>query len=479
MRRGATAVVLAATALALAGCLVGPDYRAPQPPAGAAAPFVSLAPTAERAVAAPDAWWRLYDDPRLDGYVREAFAANRDLAVAEANLAAARAVLDQARAGRYPSTELAAGAVRGRDPTTNEILHLTGREPATLWRFDDLLDVSYELDLFGRVRREIQAANADAEAVAAARDAVKITIAAETARAYAQICALGEQLAVARRNLAVVSREAEIATNRRKAGAGSEFEEVRAQTLVAQVGSAIPPLEGQRRAALFELAALLGRTPSFAPQEAASCAVPPALSQVIPVGDGTALIRRRPDLRQAERRLAGATARVGVATAELYPRITFTGFYGGAATSIPNLGTNSGLVWGVGPAMTWAFPNQTLPRARLRQARAGQQAALAGFDAAVLEALKETEQALSGYAAELEHDADLRQVQAKARRTYELAHGQFLAGATTQLDLLTAEQALVGADAAVAASDSALVQDQIAVFKALGGGWGEPPPARP
>lgn len=474
MRRPLAALALAAAALGQAGCLVGPTYRTPAPPSGAAAPFVSLSPAVQGAAAPRDDWWRLYDDPRLDGYVREAFAANDDLAVAEANLSAARALLEQARAGQYPATELLAGATRGRDPTTNEILELTGRKPQTLWLFDSIFDMSYELDLFGRVRREVEAAHADADAVAAARDGVKITVAAETARAYAQVCALGEQLAVARRNLDVVGREAEIATNRRKAGAGSEFEEVRAQTVVAQVRSAIPPLEGQRRAALFELAALLGRTPAHAPEEAAACVAPPALPAVLPVGDGAALIRRRPDVRQAERRLAGATARVGVAMADLYPRITLTGFYGGAAAAIPDLATNAGLAWGVGPAMRWAFPNQSLPRARLRQARAGARAALAGFDGAVLMALKETEQALTAYGAELQHDADLKDAQGKATRTYELAHGQFLAGAATQLDLLTAEQSLVAADAAVAASDGALAQDQIAVFKALGGGWGRP-----
>jgi outer membrane protein TolC len=233
------------------------------------------------------------------------------------------------------------------------------------------------------------------------------------------------------------------------------------------VRSTIPPLEGQRRAALFQLAALLGRTPSHAPAEAAACVTPPALKAPIPIGDGAALLRRRPDIRQAERRAASATARVGVATADLYPRITLTGFYGGVGDHLSDLG----LAWGVGPSIRWEFPNQSLPRARLRQARAGEQAAVAALDGTVLQALKETEQALAAYSAELEHHDDLLTAQAKARRTYDLAHDQFLAGATTQLDLLSAEQGFVSAEAAVASSDAALVQDQIAVFKALGGGW--------
>ena len=473
-RRPHLAAVLAA-ALSLSGCVVGPSYRPPAAPAGAAGSLVSVNPAAETTAAALDDWWRLYADARLDGYVREAFAANADLAVAEANLSAARAVLEASRAAQYPSTTTVAGGIYGRDAETDEILEIAGHKPETIWKYDVILDASYELDLFGRVRRSIQAAHADADAVAAARDDLKVTIAAETARAYAQICTLGEQISVAERALAIVSREADISTNRRKAGAGSEFEEVRAQALAAQVRSTIPPLEGQRRAALFQLTALLGRTPANAPTEAEACVAAPALTSLIPVGDGADLLKRRPDVRRADRRLAGEIARVGVATADLYPRITLTGLYGGVGSELPALTENRGLTWGVGPSISWAFPNQAAPRARLRQARAQERAALAGFDSVVLQALKETEQSLATYSAELDHDRALADAQAKAARAYELAHGQFLAGASTQLDLLATEQSLVSADAAVAASHAALAQDQIAIFKALGGGWAKTP----
>jgi NodT family efflux transporter outer membrane factor (OMF) lipoprotein len=472
MRRGRHVAALLAVALSLTGCVVGPSYRAPTAPAGAAAPLVSVNPAVETTAAARDDWWRLYDDAKLDGYVREAFTANADLAVAEANLAAARAVLEASRAALYPSTTTVAGGIYGRDAETDEILEITGHEPETIWKYDAILDASYELDLFGRVRHSIQAAHADADAVAAARDDLKVTIAAETARAYAQICTLGEQLAVARRTLEIVSREADISTNRLQLGAGSEFELVRAQALVAQVRSTIPPLEGQRRAALFQLTALLGRTPANAPTQALGCVTAPRLTTLIPVSDGAALLRRRPDIRRADRRVAGEIARVGVATADLYPRITLTGLYGGVGTHLSDLTAERGLTWGVGPSISWAFPNQAAPRARLRQAKAQERAALAGFDSVVLQALKETEQSLATYSAELDHYRALAEAQSKAARAYELAHGQFLAGASTQLDLLATEQSLVSADASVAASHAALAQDQIAIFKALGGGWG-------
>jgi NodT family efflux transporter outer membrane factor (OMF) lipoprotein len=464
-----------AAAMALTACAVGPDYHAPPTPVGATEAFVALTPAAESPAASPDDWWRLYSDPRLDAYVAEAFAANADLAAAEANLTGARAVLDAARAGRYPSTTTVAGALRGRDAVTDEILEITGHEPQTIWKYDALLDVSYEVDLFGRVRRSVEASRADAQAVAAARDNLKVTVAAETARAYAQVCTLGEQLAVARHALEVVSRESQISLNRREAGAGSEFDVVRTQVLVAQVRAAIPPLEGQRRSALFQLAAVLGRTPAHAPVEAEACVTPPRLVALIPVGDGALLLKRRPDVRQADRRVAAATARIGVATADLYPRISLTGLYGGVGSHLSDLTAERGLTWGIGPSISWSFPNSSLPQARIGQAKAGEAAALAGFDSVVLQALKETEQAMAAYSAELDRREALAEAQDRARRAYELAHGAFLAGSATQLDILISEQALVSAESAVAASDAAITQDQIALFKALGGGWAATP----
>jgi NodT family efflux transporter outer membrane factor (OMF) lipoprotein len=463
--------LLTAPALLLAGCALGPDYKPPTPPAGATAPLVSVDPTLEARTEPPDSWWRLYDDPVLDGLVTQAFAANRDLAAAEANLSAARAALEGARNGQYPQTNINFGAKYGRDAITDEILELNGHKPETIWVFDNILDVSYELDLFGRVRRSIEASRADAEASAANRDAIRITVAAETTRAYALVCALGEELAVARQSVDVTAREAEIARQRLKLGAGTDFDVVRSEQLEAQARAAIPPLEGQRRSALFQLTALLGRTPSQSVTEAEACVAPPRLRVPLPVGDGASLLRRRPDVRLADRRLAAATARIGVATAELYPRITLTGLYGGAAPAIQELTGNSGLTWGVGPEINWSFPNMAGPRARLKAAKANEAASLASFDNTVLQALKETEQALAAYGAELDHRRALGEALDKAQRALDMAHGQFAAGAASTLDTLTSQQAWVTASAQVAASDAALAQDQIAVFKALGGGW--------
>lgn len=472
MIRSHQAVVLGVVTIAsLAACRVGPNYTAPALPMGTEAPLVSLNTVVETPAPPPDAWWRLYEDSRLDALVQEALQANRTLAAADANFAAARAVLSAVHAERYPSTAAVAGGLYGRDATTDEILELTGRPPQTFWLYEDILQAAYEVDLFGRVHRAIEAANANADAVAAIRDSVRVVVAAETARAYTAICALGEELSVANHSLAVVSHEADITVTRHEAGANSNYDVARAQALVAQVRSTVPELQGQRRVALFELTALLGRTPAQAPNDLSNCVAPPRLAALIPVGDGSQLIKRRPDVRQAERRLAAATAEIGVATADLYPTIRLVGLYGGVAVQLSQLNTNEGRAWGVGPSISWSFPNMAAPRARVRQAKAAQAGALASFDGVVLAALKETEQALAAYGAALDNRQALGDAQDKVHTAFGIAQDQFHAGALSNLDLLTTEQSLVAIDAAVASSDAALVQDQIAIFKALGGGW--------
>jgi len=169
--------------------------------------------------------------------------------------------------------------------------------------------------------------------------------------------------------------------------------------------------------------------------------------------------------------MASATARIGVATADLYPRITLKALYGTVTSDINEFTSADSVIWGLGPSVSWTFPNMAGPRARVRAAKASAAAALANFDSVVLQALKETEQALSTYSSELQRRQDLSEAQEKAQRAFDLAHDAFLAGSLSNLDLLTTEQALVAANAAVATSDSALIQDQIAVFRALGGGW--------
>jgi NodT family efflux transporter outer membrane factor (OMF) lipoprotein len=462
----------------LAACALGPNYKPPTPPAGATAPLIAASPVSTTTSAPPDEWWQLYDDAEMNTLIAQAFAANEDLQTAEANLAASRAIYEGARSQiLFPQTTVETGAIYGRNATTNEILEISGHKPQTIWQFDTVLDASYELDLFGHVRRSIEAARDNSEAVVAARDNLRVTIAAETARAYGQICTLGEQINVANEALNLANQQQSIVQQRFDAGAGSQFDVVRAQVVVAQAQAALPPLQGQRQAALYELTALLGLTPENAPVAVETCVLPPHLSAPMPVGDGAALLQRRPDIREADRQLAVSLANVGVATADLFPRVTLNGFYGGASTQINMLGSNNGLTWGIGPAISWSFPNMSGPLAQLAQAHANEKGAVAHFNSVVLQALKETEQALAIYSAELNHHAALVAAQGEAQHEYSMAQDEYSAGGIATLDLLASEQTLTNANAAVASSDAALVQDQISVFKTLGGGWQVASPA--
>jgi len=453
--------------LAATACAVGPRHGAPSTPAAAAGPFLTPAPDIDSATALPADWWRLYDDPVLDRLIGRAFAANTDLRVAAANLARARAVLGETRAARLPATDLSGGVAYG-DAVTNGIPQ--GGSPD--WTYSGGLAVSWELDLFGRVSRAIQAARADAQAVEAARDRVRVVVAAETARAYADACAFADAAAVARTSLAIAEEGLRTVTAKEAAGSAARLDIERSATAVANARAAIPPLDGRRRTALLELAALIGETPAGIPAEAAACTRPPAPLAAIPVGDGAALLRRRPDIREAERRLAADTARIGVATADLFPRITL----GGSANYLRNdsVRGSDAFTFSLGPLLSWSFPNIAAARSRIAQARAQDAASLAAFDGAVLTALKEVEQALAAYAAEGERNHALADARTRAENAYQLADARYRAGSISYLDVLVAQGDFMTARAALADSTQRLGSARMDLFKALGGGWQTP-----
>ena len=463
-------------AVALAGCAVGPDYRAPVTPPSAAGAFVSTAPSSAATEGVPPDWWRLYNDPVLDRLVREALVENQDLKVAAANLANAEALVSQARAGLFPSTTATVSAQRERTATAaSGVSSFEGTKQSALNTYSTGFSAAYQLDLFGQIRRSIEAAKANAQSVEAAQDAVRVTVAAETAAAYANVCGYAEQAAVARHSVRIIQDTFDITVRQRDAGALSDFDVARQATLLEQARAIVPTFEGQRRAALFELTALLGKTPAEAPADAAACQTPPKLAHPLPVGDGAALLRRRPDVRQADRLLASETARIGVAVAGLYPSVSLGGSISGTATQPSRMFNYNAVAFSVGPLITWSFPNTLVALAEIREARAVASGALASFDSTVVQALKETEQALTTYAAELDRHAALNAARDRANEAFRLAKIQYDAGTTSFLDLLTSETTVVTADQALAASDQLISSDQVAVFQALGGGWEDAP----
>jgi len=480
---------LLATGSVLAGCAVGPNYRQPAPIPHADGAFVSTPTAAATTAEVREDWWKLYDDPTLNDLIAKALAANTDLRVAEANLARARAVLGEARSNLFPSTQLTGGSTYGRSASADSAaassaaLHAalapTNANTAALgpttahaqWVYQAGFDMNYQVDLFGKVRRTIEAAHADAQSVEAARDLVRITVVSEVSRAYLDGCAYAAELSVANRNLALAQSDLDLVTLQRNAGALSDLEQARAETVLEQARAAVPTLDGQHRASVFALAALLGLAPKDAPEAAARCTALPRLTNPIPVGDGAGLLARRPDVREAERTLAADTARIGVAVADLYPSISLGGSINAAAGQHQNLLAYNAVSYGVGPLISWNFPNILGARARIAEAKASTQAALASFDGAMLTALKETEQALATYGSELDRNAALVRARDAARKAYDLVQIRYRAGSISQLDLITAEQTLIQAEQALAQSNQLVAEDQVTVFKALGGGW--------
>jgi NodT family efflux transporter outer membrane factor (OMF) lipoprotein len=454
----------AAAAALLTACATGPDYKAPAAPAGTGGGFVGAAVAPVSADQTPADWWRLYRDAALDGLIAEALANNRDLAAAAANLVQVRASLSEARAGRLPGTTVSAAAARSRQPDV-----ATGRRMAEADTVSSGLDVSYEVDFFRRVTRSIEAARADRDAAQAALDVVRVSVAAETARAYVDACATGAQLQVARRTLALSEETAGLTRRQLEAGRGTGLDLSRAQAQADTARAAIPPLQAQRDAALFRLSVLVGRPPAQVSSEAAACQAIPQITAALPVGDGAALLARRPDVRKAERRLAAATARIGVSTAALYPQVTL----GGSVGSVGGGGRDFGdqVSFSVGPLMSWSFPNIAVTRARIAQADAATQAALATFEQTTLTALQEAETALSAYGRELDRRTALRRARDQSAEAVRLARLRQTAGLDSFLTVLDAERTLAGLEAQLALSEAAATSNQITLFKALGGGW--------
>ena len=475
------ALGLGAASALLAGCTVGPKYTAPTPPAPQDGKFASAAAAIAAADQPPPNWWKLYNTPALDALVQDALTHNKNLLAAAANLRNARAALSLARAGRYPTATISAGAqegVTGDALFARRLKGLTSApDPTAL--YDLGLDASYEVDLFGRIHRTVQAAAADYQAQKAAEDATRISVAGETTRAYVNACAYAQELAVANESVNLVTQNYEVIQKQAQFGAVSDFDVARARQLVAQTRAAVPAFEGQRRTALFELAVLTGRTPEEISQAADTCKAPPKLTNVLPVGDVQTLFKRRPDVREAERQLAANVARIGVATANLYPTISIGGSAQTGAAGASGLTSISNLSYGVGPLLSWTFPNTLVAQAQIREARATASASYANFQATVLQALQDTEEALTAYGAELDRNAALVTARDQSLIAFKLAQVQYTNGSISYLDVLTAETNLVDSNSSLAQSDQALASDQVTVFKALGGGWEQAPAIEP
>lgn len=466
MRTLATAVAAAL----LSACAFGPDYQRPQtdlPQAWSAAPAGAL-----KADSGAAQWWKIYADPTLDQLIDEAFANNTDIAIAAARVAEAEAQYGLARSDLLPTTYAEGG--RSRNRTSAKSGQFQEGMPLTTTSNRAALNVSYELDFWGKYRRSSEAARAELLGTEAARDTVRVTLAAQVAQGYYNLLALDARVTAMQRTVQRGRVALDLLTKRFEAGMISEFDLQQRSAEVDAVIAQLPPLEQQRSAQERALAVLLGRGPR-AIIEANVARIAPradatALPLAAPSGLPSELLLSRPDLREAEQRLIAANARIGVARAAYFPSITLTGSFGSESSALSDLFS--------GPARTWSFAGnitQALWGAgRLMReediAEARQRTAVAQYRGAIANAFREVQDAVVAQAKAREvFDAETRRV-VTLSKAYELAKLRFNNGLSSQLDVIDNERGLIAAEHNRIESERALRAAIADLYRALGGG---------
>lgn len=458
--------LLMLASIVLASCAVGPDYeRPPQETTDAfsqlEANYTELPPVSE--------FWAGFNDPQLTELVEGALAANHDLKAALARLDRARALAQLSRKDLWPTVTAGAGYSDTR-LSLNESPDLTP-EQRDIEAYSATVDAFWELDLFGRVRRQNEAALADTNAAASDLRALQVSIAAEVAQTYFELRGLQEQLRVARENAENQQATLDVTVVRRDAGRGTDLDVSRARAQLEFTRSLVPVLEAAEIAAAHRLAVLNGREPAAFRAELELPQSLPALPESVAVGTPEELLRRRPDIAAAEHRLHSATASVGVATADLFPRVTLNGVLGTAAVDLGDLFESNSETYGLGVNIGWAFLDLGRVRDRIEASEAGAAESLALYEGTVLRAIEETENALAAYTRAKRERAHLSESALASVEASRLASLRYEGGATDFLQVLDAERTLLDAQDRLAQSHTRVATSLIAVYKALAGGW--------
>ncbi len=469
--------------LIVTGCTVGPDYQRPrtEPPAtfdgtSRSTQPAESTPVTEERVEVPTvfesgepeiAWWSLLGDPQLNALVKRALKENHDLRIAAANVRQARALLGAERLERFPITSSSAGATRERQSVTA----VGEGVDRTDTFYSAALDARWELDVFGRVKRSIEARAADAEARVAEHRAAALSVAAEVARTYLELRGAQYRLRVAELNAGNQAETYELTQALLEGGRGTDLDLARAEAQLQQTLASLAPLETTVDAGIHRLGVLVGRFPNELRSELSYPKDLPKLPTRLAIGDPGSLLRRRPDVQTAERALAAATARIGVAVGDLFPRISLVGSLGFLSTSLDELLDGDSQTHQIGPFLSWPAFDLGRVRQRIRATEAESEAVLATYEQTVLEALEETENALVGYIRNRRRQARLSVAAEASARATELARIRYRYGAESFLTVLDAERRLLEAEdlEAVAATDSAVAFTRL--YKALGGGW--------
>lgn len=462
-------IAIASSFLAsLAACRVGPDYRAPAasvPSSYSASDApTSVVSTTVEAPAEIAEWWRVFGDDTLEGLVTRALDENLDLAAAEARIRQARAARTIAGAARYPEVDVSASAQRTSGPTVSG-----GRATESLFRTG--FDASWELDLFGGVRRGVEAADADLAATVLDREAVRVSLVAEVATTYFDLRAAQRELDAVRGNLDSQRQSVDITQQRQRAGFVGALDVTNARAQVALTTARIPSLETQIAQDVHALSALLAREPGALRDELTTTAALPNVPNQVAIGVPSDLIRRRPDIRRAEADLHAATARIGVATADLYPRVVL-----GASVGASGDRGEDALAWknrflSIGPTLSWPLFDAGRRRAGVELQEALSDEAFVRWRASVVLAMQEVEDALVAYAKEQERRAALAESLRIDVEAVDLSTQLYTAGRTDFLNVLSAQRSRLEAEEALAQSDRNVLTNLVAVYKALGGGW--------
>ena len=469
-----TLVVLLAVSLpslfVLSGCKVGPNFTPPKPAMPAAWTGATNSPAARTALnsgqpAGLVQWWTNFNDAKLMALVQEALKTNLDLQLAEARLRQARASRGVVAGALWPGVTASASYAREHSPASGSV------PASTHDLFQAGLDALWEVDVFGGVRRDVESANANILAAQENIRDVRVSLVAEVALDYFQLRGFQQQIAVARNNLAAQQHTADITRQKFAAGFVSGLDVANADADVATTASAIPVLETSAQQSIYALSVLLARPPADLLGELSETQALPATPPVVPVGLPSDLLRRRPDIREAEAQLHAATAQIGVAVADFFPKFSLTGSLNYQNNLVRDLFSGASRFSSFGPAVSWPIFQGGSIAANVRLQKALRDQAFITYQKTVLAALQDVESSLIAFSKEWEHRKALSDAVTANRKAVDLSMQLYSQGQTDFLNVLNAQRSLYTAEDALVQSTRATATDLIAVYKALGGGW--------
>jgi NodT family efflux transporter outer membrane factor (OMF) lipoprotein len=474
----------------LSGCTVGPDYHgAPDVAheATQASAFVRAPATGITTVGhAPSHWWESLNDPTLNALIDAALKNNPDLHAAQARLRQSRAQLQQQRAAEMPKVSADAAVLRMREPNLSSLqssqqssgnassggqgTHTShGRGPVQFYSAG--FDASWEIDLFGGTRRAIEAASAQAEAVNMDLADTQVSLAAEVAQAYIDLRSQQQRLLLANQSAQLEQKTLDLIRQQRERGVVTDADVERQTTQVENTKATLIPLDEQITESLDQLAVLTGQAPGALDRELAAPAPLPVMPASVPVDDPAAVLKQRPDIRAAERRLAASHAQIGQHEADLFPKVSMLGFIGSNAGDPGHLLHKSAFTWLGAPYLQWDVLDFGRTRGSIRQAEAGRDEAAARYTQTVLAALQDANNALSRYGHQRESVARLQQIEASADRSAGLMRQRYDAGASSLIDLLDTQRVQFSAQQNLVQGRAELLKNFVSLQKSLGLGW--------